>query len=300
MTGGPEAPEGRIHEEAVRAGKAGAWAGAWLAVVFVLFFQASKQVPALARSNPFSVDPYDAIGSVAIQVALVVAGLTWVRAARYWGLSSVPLRQLRFMLRGLAVVVLSIALTLAGDASAILVSRFSGNPDGSPPLIEALAALAVLTGITAWMVGRFAARYSRTAETSAGPTQGSNDDFFDDLRALAYRAMEWILRYFPRALQVLLRLDPLLNWRPVATLRRVLDIRRYPWRFCTVVMIIAGAGLILVQGISEGPPANLARALEASAILFSGEVFSGVIGFAILGRYLGLYRPELQQPYSVR
>jgi hypothetical protein len=299
MTGGPKAPEGRNHAEAVRAGKTGAWAGAGLSVLFVLFFQASKQLPALARSNPFAVDPYDAIGSVAIQVAMVVAGLTWVRTARYWGLSSVPLRQLRFMLRGLAVVVLSIALTLAGDASALLVARFSENPDGSPALIDALAALAVLTGITGWMLGRFAARYSRTAEASTGPTRGSDDDFFDDLRALVYRGLEWILRYFPRVLRVLLRLDQLLSWRPVATLRRVLDIRRYPWRFCTVVMIIAGAGLILFQGISEGLPANLAHALEASAILFSGEVLSGLIGFAILGRYLGLYRPELQQPYSV-
>jgi len=56
--------------------------GVGLAVLFYLFFQISKQQPDLARVNAFANDPYDAVGSFAVQFALFVAVISLIRALR--------------------------------------------------------------------------------------------------------------------------------------------------------------------------------------------------------------------------
>ena len=53
------------------------------AIVFYLFFQINKGGP-FRDINPFAEDPYDAIGSFAIQGALLIGFLTYARALRFW------------------------------------------------------------------------------------------------------------------------------------------------------------------------------------------------------------------------
>jgi hypothetical protein len=53
-----------------------------LAVLFYLFFQISKHNPALSHVNAFAEDPYDAVGSFGVQLAVFTALLSLVRAFR--------------------------------------------------------------------------------------------------------------------------------------------------------------------------------------------------------------------------
>ena len=52
------------------------------AIIFFLFFQVNKRSP-LVEANPFADDPYDAVGSIAIQVALLISLLTYARVLRW-------------------------------------------------------------------------------------------------------------------------------------------------------------------------------------------------------------------------
>ncbi len=51
------------------------------ALLFTLFFFANKRGH-LGEINPFSVDPYDAVGSFAFQAALLAGLLSYARALR--------------------------------------------------------------------------------------------------------------------------------------------------------------------------------------------------------------------------
>ena len=53
-----------------------------LAILFIICFDKSKHVPFLKQTNPFAVDPYDAVGSFGIQFVFFVAFLTVLRAFR--------------------------------------------------------------------------------------------------------------------------------------------------------------------------------------------------------------------------
>jgi hypothetical protein len=66
--------------------------------------------------------------------------------------------------------------------------------------------------------------------------------------------------------------------------------RRHPWRFAAGVSIVAGVALAVGHGLSEGgvPVHHVLRALDAGAIIACVEALAALLGFAVLGRYLGL------------
>jgi hypothetical protein len=88
------------------------------ALVFCFFFQATKHLSAWARVNPFAEDPYDAIGSFAVQFAVFVALLSIIRVVR---VGSFPLddRAQRLIARGDLLCVAAVMLTLLGDCVAL-------------------------------------------------------------------------------------------------------------------------------------------------------------------------------------
>src|SRR5882757_7375205 len=88
------------------------------ALVFCFFFQATKHLSAWARVNPFAEDPYDAIGSFAVQFAVFVALLSIIRVVR---VGSFPLnaRAQRLIARGDLLCVAAVTLTLLGDCVAL-------------------------------------------------------------------------------------------------------------------------------------------------------------------------------------
>jgi len=90
-----------------------------LAALFWIFFDASKHNPALAKANVFIEDPYDAVGSFGIQLAGLSALVSFVRIARPYpkGITS---NNLLLILRGEAVALLSVAVTLTADFIAMV------------------------------------------------------------------------------------------------------------------------------------------------------------------------------------
>ncbi len=124
-----------------------------VAVAFYLFFQVCKQQPALALVAPFTEDPYDAVGSFGIQLTMLMALLTLVRAfRRYQPIQALESQKLLFV-RGAYTSCLSIAVTLVADIVAMLrhPSTWVGLPAGKM-LVALLGGMALLTVLLGWLL----------------------------------------------------------------------------------------------------------------------------------------------------
>jgi hypothetical protein len=141
--------------------KVSAWLGVGLAVLFYLFFQVSKQQPELASVNAFANDPYDAVGSFAVQFALFVAVLSLIRALRRYSPSAAIEPQKRLLARGLVLTWLTVSITLVADTVAMLrhLSLWSGQLSGYV-LAALLGAMALCTSLVAWRVGTWSCTLS--------------------------------------------------------------------------------------------------------------------------------------------
>ncbi len=69
-----------------------------------------------------------------------------------------------------------------------------------------------------------------------------------------------------------------------------LNPRLHPWRLAYGVGILAGVGLAAAQ-LREGLPPSLKVGLEVTIVLAGGEFLAVLLGFAVLGGYLGLRPP---------
>jgi hypothetical protein len=125
-----------------------------LAVLFWIFFDVSKHDPALAQANVFAEDPYDAVGSFGIQLAMLSALISFVRIVRPYP-KGIAVGHLTLILRGNAVALLSIVVTLTADMIAMLryLSEWTGSTAGWQ-LALAAAGLMALTAWAGWLVIR--------------------------------------------------------------------------------------------------------------------------------------------------
>lgn len=96
-----------------------------LGLLFYVFFQMSKQVQPIAQINSFAEDPYDAVGSAAVQLVLLLGLLSMLRAFRpCTKVASLSLEFLNGRLRLIAtsrmLAALAIALTMLADSTAMI------------------------------------------------------------------------------------------------------------------------------------------------------------------------------------
>ncbi len=126
-----------------------------LALLFFAFFNASKHDPALASANIFIEDPFDAVGSFGIQLALLAALISFVRILRPYPNGITP-EGLSRIFSGVALTLLSILATLSADGIAML--RYLPTWTAKPAAIAAgwrlavlAAGLAVATILVGWM-----------------------------------------------------------------------------------------------------------------------------------------------------
>jgi hypothetical protein len=82
------------------------------------------------------------------------------------------------------------------------------------------------------------------------------------------------------------------EWVPRGLARRFpwLDLRDHPWRFAITVSLAAGIALAAGHGLTDGGLSlhHLDRQLHAAGLLLGTEGLASLLGFALLGRYLGL------------
>ncbi len=128
-----------------------------LSILFYFFFDFCKHAPALGAANPFAEDPFDAVGSFGIQLALLSALLTLIRAFRPYPQKEAAPGQILLTLRAGTVVLLSVTVTLAADAIGLAHSIVTG---GASLVAWALAALvtgmALVTLAASWTFVRVA------------------------------------------------------------------------------------------------------------------------------------------------
>ena len=117
-----------------------------LAIAFYYFFQTAKHDPNLAGVNAFGEDPYDAVGSFAVQLAAFTALLTLIRAFRPYQVEATRDRQQVLLIRGAYLCTVTVAVTLVADTIAMIrhTSLWTGVAAGYT-LAALLAGMALLT-----------------------------------------------------------------------------------------------------------------------------------------------------------
>jgi hypothetical protein len=253
------------------------------AVLLALYFQGAKAGP-LGAVSPFSGDPYDLVGSLGVQVALVAAVLTF---ARGWGLAEGTLApsKIRLIRSGEAVVLGAVAATLGADGVAVCLHPTTGSNWGRVLLggLVGMALVMAAGAVVAWRA--FAGAILPPAPGDLTPADAL-DDLLNLIRLPARHG--WVPGR--RLRPALAGVDADRLWARLGPLHP----RRHPWRLAIACGILAGAGLALAH-LQEGLPPSAPAGAVAAAILVAGEAVAVIAGFALLGGFLGL-RPTWRRP----
>jgi hypothetical protein len=131
--------------------------------VFWIFFDASKHNDLFMKANVFLEDPYDAVGSFGVQLAALGALLSFVRLLRPYP-QGITCDALRRIIRGEAVALCAVSVTLSADGLAMLryLHGWIGLSAGWLLVGSASALLAVtaLAGRRLYQLGRTLKIYS--------------------------------------------------------------------------------------------------------------------------------------------
>jgi hypothetical protein len=301
---------------------------------FTAFFFAAKHRVGLARIAPFGEDPYDAVGSFGVQLAVAVAVISLLRSARHRDRAGIPAPQAALVLRGCITALLAVFVTFQADAIALFrhPGLWTHSPIGSTLtlglVVVALATLsgAALLGLayrrlaaptrTSWARGAAAIVLS-TALLATYPETWRQAGFVGAVgtafigMALLF-AEVWALTTAiapPGASSSEDLLDDLgaILGRGAAPPRAGTRwLRAAPWRFAAIVAVAGGVGLAVSQAIGEGLPPGAGRAvlvlgvftgLEAAGILLGYALFREPL--ALLMRQSGVAPPAAHAPSSI-
>lgn len=258
------------------------------ALLFGVFFQLNKGRP-FRDINPFGDDPYDAVGSFAVQGALLIGLLTYARALRL-RFEAGQAAKSRLIVRGNLLVLGAILITLIADTLAEVIG-------GTPASFWGMVLLAELLGMWLFTLGCsavFAVVWRRIPKVSP-PRDLTPADAIDDLwtlvrapviklkRVLPHRLVDWVQRFDSDWLFARIHI----HW---------LNPRTHPWCFACAIGLLVGLGLVVVQ-LQEGLPPSLATGLLVAGIFISGEFVATLAGFALFGGFLGL-RPGFTRTSS--
>ena len=276
-----------------------------VAVAFYLFFQTTKQIPALAAVNASANDPYDAIGSFGIQAAGFFALLSVVRCF-WWGRGARESSAAdRFLIvRTEMASVLAVGVTLAGDLVAMLrhPALWTGTSAGweYAVLLCVVAALDVSIGLylaraPRTVPGRQTARAWLWASCSAAvfvavlalypepPWAGVPGALFTILVGI-------VLLFAPMRFLLLALLPESAAPSGEAASRGRSARRWLPWAAVAVVGAAAGLALLSAEMLKEsgGTVPPVAQLLRVAVIYLGIEVTGLFVGFAVLRGSIGL------------
>ncbi len=249
------------------------------ALAFAVFFQVSKQPP-FRDINPFGVDPYDAVGSIAVQATLVFALLSFARSVRLRMDGVRNETSPRLVLRGERLAVVAILVTLITDCIAVLVNPVPRSRWGDLLLGQLAALVLVVCGLLIWLAFVTARTPTVPVPSTLTPADAI-DDLWSLVRALAGLALGSSRRQRPVDRFSSDRLFARLPW---------IDPRRHPWRFTTLVGVLAGV-LAWLGHLREGRPPSPSAGLQVAAVFLGVETATALAALAIVGGYLGL-RPS--------
>jgi hypothetical protein len=281
-------------------------------VGFTVFFFAAKHQPSLARVAPFGDDPFDAVGSFAIQAAVVAAALSALRAMRSYGGAGIPDAQVSLILRGNIIALLAVFVAAISDLIAMLrhPDAWLQMPVGRD-LGLGLSIIALAAGGAAVLLARRAGGALLVAAPARGPSAAAI--------TVAGAAMLWL---YPEAWRrggvgaiLTAMFGMALLFAETWALSRVLVpgapgesedllddlhapdrvvrwLRAHPWRFALWIAVAGGLALALLEALGEGLPASARRALLVLGVFTGIEATAIVLGFALFRRRLALLRVE--------
>lgn len=116
---------------------------------FCTFFQIAKHQPRLSAVNPFSEDPYDSVGSFAIQFVLFMMLLSLLRAYRRYPQAADPHASAAIQVRGQLMAYVAIAFTQVADLIAMARHPLLWRGDAAGYQLLALTACLLLWATSA-------------------------------------------------------------------------------------------------------------------------------------------------------
>jgi hypothetical protein len=277
-----------------------------LAAVFFLFFQLTKQIPALAAANASANDPYDAIGSFGVQAAAVF-GLLAVGRCFWWsrGVSKPSVRQ-RLLIAGTGMAsVLAVAVTLAGDIVAMArePAVWIGSPAGRGYAFM-LGGMVVLVLSVGLYVGLSSRGVRGPQTTRAWLRAGSSILVFvavlvvypealrSGIAGALFTVLVGVLLLFAPMRFLLLALVP--DSAPPAPADCAVTGRPVPvwlpWAAVSVAGIVAGLLLVSAEMLKDsgGSTPAVSRLLLVAAVYVGLEVAGLLTGYAMLRGPVGL------------
>ena len=261
--------------------------------IFWILFQLSK-IRAIQNVAHFADDPYDAIASFAVQIAFAVALLSLARLVSIKNEDGLRQR-LPFLLRGILIIALCIAITLAVDVVALAQAWPLTLSAQMYFLLAGLVLLTLLAAETGMLLHK--ARRG-TGKILVEPAPGALGQAIGDCWTLVALPPNWLVAH-------LTFLKPIWNWAD-SFAHKIADAWNkrmpfanpylHPWNFAMLFAALLGfaiMGVILVsERIVEGGPPNLYIGFLLACIFFGGEMVAIFLSFLLLGGFLGL-RPKI-------
>jgi hypothetical protein len=269
-----------------------------VAAAFYWFFMFTKHDPHLSLIMPFGEDPYDAIGSFCLIVAILLVLVSAFRAFRPYqqGLPS-PLQKV-YLVRTQSAVPLGILITLASDV--VAMARQPALWLGKPETFELLALLA---GMAAFSLLALVAIHRSVEQGTSNPRKHPWTRAVLTLLASltvlalvpAFPLQSASLHFAVIVLSFFLIAAPLAQFSVAIAPSSAPDpLPRHRWLPWIVIMLLglaigafALAGEVFGEGSGGLPTAKML--LIATIFLGAGTAVL-LIGYGFLGKPLGLFR----------
>jgi len=249
-------------------------------ICFGLLVGISTQLENVRPQAPWEVDPYDAAASFAMMFVPIVAVLTWVRCARWRHEAVYPSFAVVEIVRGCVVSLFAIAVT---DAAYLVSVARRGFPKEAPLRAELLGllGLSVITLVVASLLSVPAWSSQRRSRRSDSAVNDEHD---------AVEDIAELLRSAPSNLGALHELCIRTAGLLVTLAGSNAGPRRHPWLFVATVSSAAGVALAASEFAHEGLPPNVGVGILVVALFGAIVMVSGLVGYALVGRYLHLVR----------
>lgn len=275
-----------------------------LAVAFYFFFMITKHDMALGKIIPFANDPYDAVGSFAVETTLFLALLSCIRAVRLYREGKQETAQQIFLARTQMGIVLAVLLTLVGDVVAMLrhLPQWTSQPATAELLLMLLGmlVLALVAGALVFL--------------SVRALDQPHPSYLWARGAIALVAMIAILAFYPENLRASIAgelftvvVGAFLLFVPLWALgdalipytlekqegKGVFVPGLYQWGVVVLLGICIGLMLVLGESTEGGrglPSFQFFRHLQIVFVYVGLEVAAIIIGYSFLSKQLGLFR----------
>jgi hypothetical protein len=278
-----------------------------LALAFALVFFTVKHH--LAAVSPFVDDPYDAVGSFGIQIALAAAMASAARAI-VCPIAASGDRERLFILRGHAVVLTAILVTALSDVVAIgrHLSISFASPAGRAVTVLTAGVVAASAAAVAGLVRMthtvvpirrwcFAALLclgevvilAAYPEESRRSVPGALAAAFMGMAVVlsaTWGLTETLLPSDRTAESLLERIGAALGITGEGRPARLLH---HPWRYLTAAAVAAGAALVAVEALGEGLPSGSGRVVMLVSVIVGIETGGIPLGAVMFRRPLGLF-----------